>query len=217
MKPLEIILTGGGGHCKSCIDVIEKEGKYLIRGILDFPEKKPNTILGYPVIGNDDDIPKFAKDNGNFLITLGNMGLAFRRDTIFDFITKSGGNLPVIKSPLAHISNHSFIDRGSIIMHHALVNADSKIGKNCIINSKALIEHDTIVGNNCHVSTGSIINGTCQIGDNCFIGSSAVIFQGITIGPNTIISAGAVVNKNISKPGVYAGTPAKRIKSWEKQ
>jgi UDP-3-O-[3-hydroxymyristoyl] glucosamine N-acyltransferase len=27
-------------------------------------------------------------------------------------------------------------------MHHALVNANTKIGKNCIINTKALIEHD---------------------------------------------------------------------------
>ena len=33
-----IILIGGGGHCKSCIDVIEQEGKYRIVGILDLPE-----------------------------------------------------------------------------------------------------------------------------------------------------------------------------------
>ena len=34
----EIILIGGGGHCKSCIDVIEQEGKYQIAGIVDLPE-----------------------------------------------------------------------------------------------------------------------------------------------------------------------------------
>ncbi len=29
---------GGGGHCKSCIDVIEQEGKYKIAGIVDAKE-----------------------------------------------------------------------------------------------------------------------------------------------------------------------------------
>ena len=36
----EIILIGGGGHCKSCIDVIEAEGKYTIAGIPDMAGKK---------------------------------------------------------------------------------------------------------------------------------------------------------------------------------
>jgi FlaA1/EpsC-like NDP-sugar epimerase len=31
----KIILIGGGGHSKSCIDVIENENKYKIVGIVD--------------------------------------------------------------------------------------------------------------------------------------------------------------------------------------
>ena len=34
MKP-EIILLGGGGHCRSCIDVIEQAGDFNIAGIVD--------------------------------------------------------------------------------------------------------------------------------------------------------------------------------------
>ena len=32
-----IILVGGGGHCRSVIDVIEQEGRYKISGIIDKP------------------------------------------------------------------------------------------------------------------------------------------------------------------------------------
>ena len=35
-----IILIGGGGHCVSCIDVIEAGKKYKIMGILDNKDKK---------------------------------------------------------------------------------------------------------------------------------------------------------------------------------
>ena len=35
----KIILIGGGGHCRACIDVIEQEGRFTIAGIVDVPEK----------------------------------------------------------------------------------------------------------------------------------------------------------------------------------
>ena len=44
-KKEEIILIGGGGHCKSCIDIIEQEGIYSIKGIIDLPEKKGQKIM----------------------------------------------------------------------------------------------------------------------------------------------------------------------------
>ena len=34
----EILLIGGGGHCKSVIDVIEQEGQFQIVGIIDKAE-----------------------------------------------------------------------------------------------------------------------------------------------------------------------------------
>ncbi len=43
MNKPNIILIGGGGHCKACIDVIEQENKYTIAGIIDVPEKVGQT------------------------------------------------------------------------------------------------------------------------------------------------------------------------------
>ena len=47
-KP-KLILLGGGGHCKSCIEVIEAEGKFTIAGILDVADKLGMDILSYPI------------------------------------------------------------------------------------------------------------------------------------------------------------------------
>ena len=58
----QIILIGAGGHCKSCIDVLESENKFEIIGILDLPNRFGQDILGYKIIGNDNDIPQLAKD-----------------------------------------------------------------------------------------------------------------------------------------------------------
>jgi len=67
----DLILLGGGGHCKSCIDVIEQQGVYNIIGILDDKEKAGSNILGYEIIGTDDDIHALIKKIKYFFITVG--------------------------------------------------------------------------------------------------------------------------------------------------
>ncbi len=207
-----IILVGGGGHCKSCIDIIETESKYKIKGIIDIPEKLGQDILSYKIIGIDEDIPNLTKSGVCFLITVGHIKNSKLRIKLFNLIKENRGDLPVIMSSLAYVSKYSIIGEGTIIMHQAVVNVLSNIGKNCIINNQALIEHDVKVGNNNHISTNANINGDCIIGNNCFIGSGATIKNGISITDNCIIGAGTVVIKNIEESGVYVGCPAIKIR-----
>jgi len=197
MSKLPIILVGGGGHCISCIDVIEETGLYDIIGILDHQEKVGKNILQYQIIGTDDDIPNLISACPNFLITVGQIKSSIVRHKIYKRIKDAGGLLPVIISPFAQISRHSTIEEGTIIMHQALVNASSTIGKCCIINSKALIEHEATIGDFCHVSTASCINGQVKIANNVFIGSNTVIGNNIQITDDTIIAAGSQVLKDI--------------------
>ena len=51
--------------------------------------------------------------------------------------------------------------------------------------------------------------------DNVWIGDSAIICKGVTIGENSIIGAGAVVTKNVPPNSVFAGNPAKLVKTLE--
>jgi len=212
MKKEEIILVGGGGHCKSCIDVIEQEGRFSIAGIVDMPEKLGEKILDYEILWTDDDLPELAKKYSNYLITVGHIKSNKTRIKLFTILNKLKVNFPIIISPRSYVSEHSEIYKGTIIMNDAIVNANAKIGVNCIINTKALVEHDVIIGNHCHISTNATVNGQCVVGNNCFIGSNSVIANNINIISDVLVGAGAVVTKDINKKGVYLENPAKRIK-----
>lgn len=212
MNKPEIILVGGGGHCKSCIDVIESEGRFQIKGIIDLPNLLGSKTMGYPVIGNDDDLPEFIKQGYSFLVTMGHMGNSNRRNVLFEKIISLGGKLPVIIAPTAHVSESAKMEQGTIIMHQTLVNSESIIGENCIINTKAIIEHDAEVGDHCHISTSAVINGNCIIGNRTFIGSGTIIKHGISVIENTILGAGSLVVKDIHEKGTYFGSPIKTTK-----
>ena len=189
----EIILIGGGGHCKSVVDVIEQEGRFEIVGIVDKPEFLDSNILGYPVIGNDSDLPNLAKKYQYALISAGQIKSPFLRMKLYDLAEKSGFILPSIVSPRAYVSKHAVVGKGTIIMHDALINFNAQIGENCIINSKALIEHDCSISNHCHVSTSATINGGAIVKLGCFIGSGVTTKESIEIGENSFIKAGSLV------------------------
>ncbi|WP_409574872.1 acetyltransferase [Sulfurimonas sp.] len=186
----KIILIGGGGHCKSVIDVIEMQNRYEIVGIIDKKELLYQDVLGYKIIGCDDDLKALFATCKNAVITVGQIKSNVARVRVFDKLKNIGFNLPAITSPLAYVSKHSFVDEGSVVMHHALVNANAKIGKNCIINTKALIEHDAVVEDNCHISTCAVVNGGVVVKKDTFYGSNATSKEYVEV--SGFIKAGSV-------------------------
>ena len=202
-----LILIGGGGHCKSVIEVAESAG-YEIKGILDMPNEVGKDVLpGHKVIGTDDEIPQYVEEC-DFIITVGFIKNPALRIKLYNKVKAAGGRLATIIASTAHVSKYAELGEGTVIMHQAFVNAGAKIGDNCIINTFVNIEHDAEVGNQCHISTGTMVNGECKIGENCFIGSQSVCANCIEIASDIIVGAGSVVRKSIRVKGIYAGNPA---------
>lgn len=204
MRPL--ILIGGGGHCKSVIEVAESCGR-TIRGILDVPAEVGREVLGYPVIGTDDEIASYA-DSCEFVITVGFIKDPSLRIKLYGQVLDSGGKLATLVASTAYVSRHARLGQGTVVMHHAFVNAGAEVGVNVILNTCSNIEHGVHIGSQCHVSTGVMVNGDCRIGDNCFIGSQSVLANGVSVCNDVLVGAGSFVRKSIIRPGVYSGNPA---------
>lgn len=201
-----LVLIGGGGHCKSVIEVAESAG-YTILGILDRPEEVGKKVLAYEVIGVDDNISHYV-DKAEFVITVGFIKNPALRIKLYNKVLEAGGKLATLVAFTAHVSKYAMLGAGTVIMHQAFVNAGAVIGDNAIINTFANIEHDAHIGNQCHISTGAMVNGDCVVGDNCFIGSQSVLANAISICPDVVVGAGSLVRKNIVQAGIYSGNPA---------
>lgn len=201
-----LILVGGGGHCKSVIEAAESAGCF-IKGILDIPSQVGEKVLGYTIIGTDNDIPSFVSEC-DFIVTLGfikNPGIRF---SLHKNIEMAGGHLATVVASTAHVSKYAELGTGTVVLHQACVNAGANIGKGCIINTFANIEHDAVIGDYCHVSTGAIVNGDCKVGECTFIGSQSVMVNATTVPSNCIFAAGSMIRKSLKQSGVYAGNPA---------
>jgi len=202
----DLLLIGGGGHCKAVIDVAECAG-YKIIGIIDRKEKVGKVVLDYPIIGTDEDIPLFV-DKAEFLITVGFVTNPSLRISLYNKVKESGGDFATIVSPTSYVSKNASIGKGSIIMHKAVVSVGAKIGCNCIVNTMADVDHCVEIGDHTHLSANVLIAGDSKVGDRCFCGIGSIVSSGVTIASDVILGAGTLVIKNINSPGVYIGHPA---------
>jgi sugar O-acyltransferase (sialic acid O-acetyltransferase NeuD family) len=195
MTPL--LLIGGGGHCRSCIDVIESAEGYEIVGVVERAGSPTAAVLGYRVLGSDADVEALLAQWGSALIAVGQITSPATRIRLYEFALSVGAFFPVIVSPNAYVSKHAEISSGTIVMHGATVNAGAHIGVNCIVNNQALVEHDAVVGPHSHISTGARVNGSVTIGEGSFVGSGAIINQGVTVGAGCIVGSGSIIRKDV--------------------
>jgi len=187
-----LVLIGGGGHCKSCLDVIEQSEQFKVVGILDKLERVGQVVLGYDIIGTDEQIDRLVAEGHEFLITVGQIRSSQLRQKLFAKLQECQAILAIVISPRAYVSKHALVEEGTIIMHDVLINADAQIGKNCIINSKSLIEHDVVVEDHCHISTSAVLNGGVVIKKGTFFGSNAVSKEYVDTKNEAFIKAGSL-------------------------
>lgn len=211
MNKKPVILVGAGGHCQSVIDVIECEIGYDIKGLIDQAELVGNKICGYPVIASDEQLPEIVSEFPFFLITIGQEKLPVLRVKLFNHLESLGAQFITLISPFARVSPRAFIGKGTVVLHHATINASVRIGNNCIINTGAIVEHDSIIKDHVQISTAAVVNGNTKIDQESFIGSNSVLKQGIHIGEKTIVGAGAVVTKSFGNNLTLIGNPAKNF------
>lgn len=190
MSKPPILLVGAGGHARACIDVIEQEGRYAVAGLTGVPDEAGSSVLGYPVLGSDADLPALLRDYPYALVAVGHIKTPQIRMKLFDLLERSGFIIPTIISPHAYVSPHAKLGAGTIVMHGAMVNAAAVVGRNCILNSQSLVEHDVIIADHCHVATAAVINSGVSIGAGTFIGSNSCVRQCLAIGEHCLIGMG---------------------------
>ena len=197
-----VVIYGGGGHCKVLLEVFFEEQKYQVKGIYD-DNPKSDSLYGVKVSKSP---PLSFFRNKNCIVAIGDN--ATRKKIVQQLQT----NYVMTIHPTAVISKFAKIGHGTQIMATAVVNPDTEIGHHCIINTGAIVEHDCLLGDYVHISPNATLGGGVKVGEGTQIGIGASVLPNLTIGKNVMVGAGAVVVENIPDNAVVVGVPGKIIK-----
>jgi sugar O-acyltransferase (sialic acid O-acetyltransferase NeuD family) len=207
-----IVVVGGGGHAKVVISILRKLKSHHILGYTD---RKDNGVMaGVPYLGSDRELAALAAERKklNAVLALGQLGLGEPRYELWKRLRSTVLSFPLIVSPDAVVNEGASGGEGTVVMDGAVVNSGATIGCGAIVNTNSTIEHDVILGDWVHVASGATISGGVTVGRFSMIGAGATVIQGIKIAANCLVGAGATVVRDLAEPGVYVGSPARRIK-----
>jgi acetyltransferase-like isoleucine patch superfamily enzyme len=113
--------------------------------------------------------------------------------------------------PFVEIQKDVCIGSNTKIQSHSFICELVTIGDDCFIGHGVMFINDLFSKGHPAQGDKSFWKST-QIGNKVSIGSNATILP-VSICDNVVIGAGAVVTKNIVKPGIYVGNPAKFLKN----
>lgn len=197
-----LVIIGAGGHGKVIADIAVRNN---YTNIVFLDDNAKGMCLDFPIIGTCANIESLNDGRTDFVIAIGN------NKTRKIIAEKYDVNWVVLIHPTAQIGLSVNIDKGTVVMANAVINASASIGKHCIINTASVIEHDNIIADYVHVSPNATLGGTVQVGECTHIGIGAVVRNNTDICSNCVIGAGAVVIKNIYKSAIYVGIPVNKI------
>lgn len=164
-------------------------------------------------LGSDQDYLTMKEDaiGTTALMGLGKTSISTSRLTLMNSYQVVGFNFPPLYARTATVHDDVISGNGSVVLDGAVLITGSRLGRACIINTHATVDHDCVLGDDVHVAPGATLSGGVRIGDHCMIGTGANLIHSVKVCPGVLIGAGATVIGDINEPGVYVGTPARRI------
>lgn len=196
----KILIYGGGGHAKMCIDILQLKKDYEIIGIVDSKLAIGSSVAGVEVLGRDDDATLLKLFNQGVRFAVNGVGATASlepRNTIYSRLKSLGFYFPNIIHPSAIVESSVRLGEGNQIMMGACVGSAVVIKNNCIINSGSIISHDSFLNDNCHIAPGAILAGGVTVGSAAIVGMGVTVFMRVKIGDSAVLNNGVSVFSDV--------------------
>ena len=208
-----LVLIGGGNHAHYTIDIIEKEGKYNIIGIIDSVHPVDSERFGYKIIGRQENLIELI-DEYNIEVGIISIGDNWSRYHVYDKIIEKVPDFEFVNAihPSVIIGNNVKLGFGIIAMAGCIFNPKSEIGNFTFFATGAQVEHDNNICDFSSISAGSITGGFVKLGKFSAITLGVIVLDRIEIGENTVVGAGSLVIKSLPDNVLAYGNPAKIVR-----
>jgi sugar O-acyltransferase (sialic acid O-acetyltransferase NeuD family) len=210
---MNIVIIGSSGFSKVVVDIVEREGKHRIIGMIDSFRQVGEETLGYEILGTESALPRLMSERGveGALIAIGDNCARF---AVYEkiFALCPGMKYPTAVHPSAQIAREVVLGEGTVVAAVANIHNGSRIGRFCIINGLSHLGHDILADDFVSIGPDAAVAGNVTIGSWTAIAIGSHVLEKKSVGSNSIVGAGSLVTRDVPDNVVVYGSPAKVIK-----
>jgi sugar O-acyltransferase (sialic acid O-acetyltransferase NeuD family) len=207
-----VVIFGAGGLGREVLVVLRDmraSGQDIncVAFVIDSATDAPKSVHGIPIhhglsrFGGDADI--------QFVVALGDPTL--RRRTASAIERTFGPRFATVIHPRAWIGSPVTVGAGSMIMAHASVTTDVRIGCHVLLNPQVSVAHDCVLEDYATLAPAVALAGGVRLREGCDLGTGANIIPRQEVGSWSKVGAGAVVIRGVPPNTTVAGVPARVI------
>lgn len=137
---------------------------------------------------------KVAKLFGEYKKLLVGIGNNKLRETVYQEAAEIGYTFPNIIVDSAYVSPYATIGTGCIILNHAVVQNNAKVGNGVILNTGVEIHNDSVVEDYVLIYTNSVVRIYAHVGKRAHLGSTLTIGNNVNVPDDSVVENGRSIN-----------------------
>lgn len=215
MNPL--VLVGAGGFARETAEAVHALNAVrpvweLLGFVDDNPDLAGTTVDGLPVLG-PVDLVRQELAGASVVVCTGHPGNYFSRKRIVERLALPKERFATLVHPAAVVPRSACVGPGTVLLASVVVTTGLVIGAHVAVMPATVLTHDDVVGDYATFGAGAVVAGRVTIGEGAYIGAGALIRESRTVGDWALIGMGAVVAADVPPYEVWAGVPARFLRT----
>ncbi|XVV16563.1 acetyltransferase [Actinoplanes sp. CA-131856] len=205
----DLVIVGAGGFARETA-AAARAGWNVLGFLDDNPELHGTTRSGLPILG---DVERAREMDAAVVVCVGNPRNFTARRSIVERLGLPEGRYATVVHPLAWVGAGSTVGPGTVLLAGTVLTADVAVGSHVAVMPQAVLTHDDRVGDYCTIASGVRLGGSAVLDEEAYVGSGALIREGVKVGARSLVGMGSVVLRDVPAGEVWAGNPARLIRS----
>ena len=192
-----------------------QDNRWELLGFLDDdPERWGAAVAGTCVLGGLDRLPDLPE--ARVVVCTGHPNDFTSKKRIVRRLELPAERYATLIHPTAVLPASCRVGEGTVMLAGVVATTDVEIGAHVAVMPQATFTHDVRLDDFVTVGAGAGLAGTVQVREGAYLGSGCLILENRVIGPWALVGMGAIVTRDVPGGEVWAGTPARFLRSVER-
>lgn len=214
----ELLIVGAGGFARETAAAVAAVNDatadtFKLLGFLDDdPALTGTTRSGVPILGT---VAAGVADRptAKVVVCVGNPRNYAAREAIVARLGLPASKYATVVHPAASMGSGCGLGVGTVLLAQVAVTADVQVGSHVTVMPQVVLTHDVVVEDFATIASGVRLGGGVTVGRGAYVGAGALVREFVTIGAHSLVGMGSVVLHDIPAGEVWAGSPARRLRT----
>ncbi|MBH8557632.1 acetyltransferase [Hymenobacter negativus] len=210
---VRVAIIGAGSLGQQIAQHLQQTAGWAVAGFFD-DFAAPATVTPHgPVLGRVDAIEAaYAGDAFDaMLMGIGYHHLAVRQQLFERLVARVP--FATFVHPASYLDSSAVVEPGCFVSPGCILDLNVHLGPNTFLYPGCVLAHDTTVVGHSFLAPSVRLAGHVTVQPRCFLGIGTTVIDSLELGEDVRTGGGATVVHNLTGPGTYVGTPAKKILS----